>query len=103
MITLCRWGVTAQSPLLPPVTAARLKSKVNKQKSLKSKVNKQKSLKSKVKHDTIDYRGGGAPGLETLIVYVERCGPRHDEIIIVPITCKRLNTFVLTSHIELLL
>ena len=91
MITLCPWGVTAQSSVLPPVTAARLKSMVN----------KQKSLKSKVKHDTIDYRGGSAPGLETLIVYVERCGPRHDEIIIVPITRKRLNTFVLTSHIEL--
>ena len=43
---------------------------------------------------TIDCRGAhSAPGLETPIVYVERCGPRHDEIIIVPVTCKRLNTF----------
>ena len=50
---------------------------------------------------TIDYRGGSAPGLQTPIVYVERCGPRHDEIIIVPVTRKRLNTFVLTSHVEL--
>ena len=45
-------------------------------------------------HITIDYRGvHSAPGLETPIVYVERCGPRHDEIIIVPVTRKRLNTF----------
>ena len=42
----------------------------------------------------IDYRGAhSTPGLETPIVYVERCGPRHDEIIIVPVTRKRLNTF----------
>ena len=42
----------------------------------------------------IDYRGARrALGLETPIVYVERCGPRHDEIIIVPLTRKRLKTF----------
>ena len=42
----------------------------------------------------IDYRGArSVPGLETPIVYVERCGPRHDEIIIVPVTRKQLNTF----------
>ena len=45
-------------------------------------------------HGTIDYRGAhSAPGLETPIVYVERCGPRHDEIIFSTLTRKRLNTF----------
>ena len=42
----------------------------------------------------IDYRGAhSAPGLEAPIVYIERCGPRHEEIIIVPVTRKRLNAF----------
>ena len=42
----------------------------------------------------IDYRGArSAPGLETPIVYIVRCGPKHDEIILVPVTRKRLNTF----------
>ena len=43
---------------------------------------------------SIDYRGAhSTPGLETPTVYVERCSPRHDEIIIVPVTRERLNTF----------